>query len=189
VSFYRANVQWQSANGTWGMGFFTVSEEDGESETGVVYDYDSFEFATTGHATEHSAWDAATADRVNPGSSRIYRLSEYPQDCARFDTMAAFCSDHQRFGTPPENERPVRMSSSGPRTFTVSARRVGDKITGNVAPYDVDLSGCERRGAAAWDASERAVYIKVTAENGSAAVNQAYASEDFKALIEAKLTN
>lgn len=63
MSFYRANVSWESVDGTWNLGFFAVldeadlagADEDRDEEWGAEYDETSFEWVSTGHATEADA--------------------------------------------------------------------------------------------------------------------------------------
>lgn len=75
MSFNRENVTWQSKDGTWNLGFFTVAwEGDGDPEWDVEYDKSSFGWVTHGHATERAASDAW--DGANPGGSWVYRWSE-----------------------------------------------------------------------------------------------------------------
>lgn len=86
MSFNRENVIWRSASGVWSIGFYVVHESVGpfgdddeyDPEWDVDYDYDSFEWASTGHASEDEAirsWKGA-----NPGmhaiESRAERIAE-----------------------------------------------------------------------------------------------------------------
>ena len=59
ASFNRENVSWQSPNGTWNLGFFEVVwEGDEDPEWEVEYDFDHFEWVSTGHDTQNEADDA-----------------------------------------------------------------------------------------------------------------------------------
>lgn len=76
MSFNRENVVWQSANGTWNIGFYTVHEsfwsyddDDYDPEWDVNYDYDSFEWASTGHASKEDAYRAWKG--ANPGAFSV----------------------------------------------------------------------------------------------------------------------
>lgn len=99
MSFNRENVTWQSKDGTWNLGFFTVTwTGNGDPEWDVEYDFDTFEWVSKGHPT----MDAATQswDGCNPGGSSIYFYHPIPasdpwgpasgstEACERFDGMA-----------------------------------------------------------------------------------------------------
>ncbi|WP_112273618.1 hypothetical protein [Lentzea terrae] len=101
MSFSRANVVWQSLDGTWNQAFWAVIEPDPEvyededycDEYDVEYD-DHFEVAFKGYPDEESAWRAAVRDRANPGGS--YRLTldnSTEQERAEFEALAASCSN------------------------------------------------------------------------------------------------
>lgn len=89
MSFHRENVIWQSKNGLWSRGFFAVAwtDYDGDPEWDVEYDWDHFNWASTGHTTEdraHQSWDGA-----NPGGAIVVTWSEETADeCASYDRMA-----------------------------------------------------------------------------------------------------
>lgn len=97
MSFNRENVTWQSKNGSWNRGFYTViehgrfnfedDEDDYSPEWDVDYDYDSFEWVSTGHTTEddaHRSWDGA-----NPGSEAFVEYNKHnAKECAQLDLMA-----------------------------------------------------------------------------------------------------
>lgn len=94
MSFNRENVVWQSSDGTWSRGFFTVHEmwdvEDFDPEWDVEYDTSTFEWASVGHATEEAAY--AAWDGANPGGSTVLEWTADPGTqarCARYDVMAA----------------------------------------------------------------------------------------------------
>lgn len=92
MSFNRENVEWQSKDGTWNLGFFEVvwegSEEDGEDpEWDVEYDMSAFEWVTTGHPTQQAASRAWTGS--NPGCSTVVPYSpDTAEACDRYDRMA-----------------------------------------------------------------------------------------------------
>lgn len=94
MSFNRDNVTWQSPDGTWNLGFYTVHEgmvygddEDYDPEWDVDYDYESFEWVTTGHATENAA--RAAWKGANPGCTTIVTYSaESAERVAELDEMA-----------------------------------------------------------------------------------------------------
>lgn len=98
MSFSRANVTWQAPDGSWCIGFYTVVEPDFtapdfdwdsyDEEHDVDYD-DTFEFASVGHSSPDTAWEAGTIGRGNPGSTRVYRLDSESAACELFDTLAA----------------------------------------------------------------------------------------------------
>jgi len=87
MSFNRENVIWQSQNGTWSIGFFTVDwvDYDGDPEWDVEYDFSSFEWVSTGHRSwqqARQAWHGA-----NPGGSSIEHYSPQGQS-DHYDEMA-----------------------------------------------------------------------------------------------------
>lgn len=85
MSFNRENVTWQSANGTWNLGFYTVHESFGFGDDDD--DYDSFEWVTTGHATKDAAQSSWKGS--NPGAWRIVTYSaESDEHVAELDEMA-----------------------------------------------------------------------------------------------------
>lgn len=116
MSFHRANVTWQSPDGSWNIGFWTVLEADPEAADDEDYDDevadghdeededyddewdaecgDDFEFVTTGHPTEESAWRTVDQHRPNPGSSHVYSLTNSSGDeRAKLDELAAKCAN------------------------------------------------------------------------------------------------
>ncbi len=93
MSFNRENVIWQSKDGRWNRGFFTVHDNwwDGDSddydpEWDVEYDTTSFEWVATGFVEEQGAVDAW--DGANPGgwTTCVYRGNA--DACNRYDRMA-----------------------------------------------------------------------------------------------------
>lgn len=97
MSFHRANIVWQSKDGSWNRGFYTVSwvgyEEDGyDPEWDVEYDESSFSWASVGHATKDGACDAW--DGANPGSLDVMTYSRANhKEIAILDRMALFYRD------------------------------------------------------------------------------------------------
>lgn len=91
MSFNRENVIWQSADGTWNRGFYTVHDtgdwgDDYDPEWDVEYDTSSFEWVATGLATEQGAIDVW--DGANPGGWSFVRwCPEMAAECERYDTM------------------------------------------------------------------------------------------------------
>lgn len=112
MSSYHPNVTWQCPDGTWGVGFFTVVvqayvsdslddpdelDEDDVDEWGdSEVDEGSFESCATGFPDPHAAMLAATRDRPNPGATEEVRRDQAPDECARYDVMAAACTRHVR---------------------------------------------------------------------------------------------
>lgn len=101
MSKNRENVIWQSADGTWGRGFFETyatkdwSDDDYDDEWDVDYHYDTFSWVSVGHPTEQSA--LASWDGANPGgcTSYEYGQGEWPEDppvASKFDEMAVACA-------------------------------------------------------------------------------------------------
>lgn len=101
MSKNRENVVWQSADGTWGRGFFETyatkdwGDDDYDDEWDVDYNYDSFEWVSVGHPTEEAA--CASWDGANPGGVTGYAFGEgaWPNDppvAGKFDEMAVACA-------------------------------------------------------------------------------------------------
>lgn len=99
MSFNRENIVWPSKDGSWNRGFFTFyntsSGEDHDPEWDVDYDWNSFWWVSTGHATEdeaHAAWDGA-----NPGGCQlVHAYADDPEWCDQLDKMAADLQEYQR---------------------------------------------------------------------------------------------
>lgn len=95
MSFNRDNVVWQSSNGTWNRGFYTVAwvDYEGDPEWDAEYDYSTLEWVSTGHSTEQGALDSW--DGANPGSHEHVEYDEEDAPhCDRLDKMAAACPDN-----------------------------------------------------------------------------------------------
>lgn len=89
MSVHRENITWKSRNGTWNRGFYDFTyndhDEDFDPEWDVEYDYDRFNWVSTGHATQEAAdraWNGA-----NPGSGNV--IDEPSAETDRLDAMAA----------------------------------------------------------------------------------------------------
>ena len=83
----RENVTWPSEDGTWNIGFFDFWETGGEDrdfEWDVEYDWDKFNWCSTGHATREDADAAWTGP--NPGGGRFY--AEVSDETRKYDAMA-----------------------------------------------------------------------------------------------------
>ncbi len=77
MSLNRENVSWQSANGTWSIGFFEFryvnrDSEDFDHEWDVEYDYTEFNWASSGHISAEAAYEAYARNHANPGCGAIY---------------------------------------------------------------------------------------------------------------------
>ena len=98
MSVNRENVTWQSQNGTWNIGFYTVIEpsfdsrgEDYDREWDVDYDFDTFWWASTGH---HSAAAADASWRgANPGTGTTVPYKGNAAECNRYDEMVKCLRD------------------------------------------------------------------------------------------------
>lgn len=93
MSCNRENVTWQSKDGTWNRAFwsyYSVNEddEDWDYEWDVEYE-DYFNWVSTGHATQESAYQSW--DGANPGGSHIYTYDKDPTHCDKLDALAADC--------------------------------------------------------------------------------------------------
>lgn len=99
MSCNRENVTWQSADGTWSVGFYEfysvdTHKEDWDYEWDVEYGSD-FHWVSTGHRTEDQARDSWSG--ANPGGTMIYEHTPAnAADCARFDQMACDCRERAR---------------------------------------------------------------------------------------------
>lgn len=90
MSFNRENVIWESENGTWNRGFYTVhdrwsDDDDFDPEWDVDYDFSSFEWVSTGHPTAdaaHASWDGA-----NPGGYSLMTQSTAADACKELDAL------------------------------------------------------------------------------------------------------
>lgn len=94
MSCNRENVTWQSADGTWNMGFYPfynvgdTSDPDWDYEWDVEYEYDRFGWITQGHRTPESAYEAYTRCNANPGGTMEVEWRGNEAECRRYDEMA-----------------------------------------------------------------------------------------------------
>ena len=82
---------WQSGDGTWGRGFYTVVWTGDDPECDVEYDYGSFEWASMGHPDEDAAHDSWKGS--NTGGFTMYPYEGNETYCDNFDIMAQRCLD------------------------------------------------------------------------------------------------
>lgn len=96
MSCNRENVVWQSANGTWNIGFYSYEyinrdSEDFDHEWDVNYDFDTFHWASTGHPTKQSAINSWTG--ANPGSHDVAEYKGNASACKNYDEMVKCLRD------------------------------------------------------------------------------------------------
>ncbi len=89
MSVNRENVIWKSRDGTWNRGFYDyydvdTDKDDWDYEWDVEYDYSSFNWVSTGQATEQEANDAWRG--ANPGSCNFH--SEPSAETDALDALA-----------------------------------------------------------------------------------------------------
>ena len=96
MSWNRDNVIWQSADGSWNRGFYKVVWTGDDPEWDVEYDYDQFEWVSTGHASEEDADDSWNGS--NPGMSTIVEYDGNEDDCDKYDKMALDYENYDRYG-------------------------------------------------------------------------------------------
>lgn len=102
MSHPRENVIWQSADGTWGRGFYEEYDDSG-----------LFDWVSVGHLTRDEA--GAAWDGANPGGVLVYNFgdSDWPGEppvAEKFDEMAVVCaaSGYYAHGVPPEKVQDYR---------------------------------------------------------------------------------
>lgn len=83
MSLHRENTIWQSANGSWNIGFNEVLGYNGPDREWDVEYGSEFEWVSTGHSTEEAA--ARSYDGANPGGSMVVPYN--PQDGERTDRL------------------------------------------------------------------------------------------------------
>lgn len=91
MSLNRKNITWQSANGTWSLGFYAYhhvnqDSDDFDPEWDVDYE-DEFNWVSTGHATSEAADDS----RRDPNPGGVEYLEYTPAnapECAALDALA-----------------------------------------------------------------------------------------------------
>lgn len=93
MSFNRENVQWESPDGTWNLGFFEVVWEGDDPEWDVEYDFGRFWWVSTGHGTPDAAWSSWRG--ANPGFSVQVAYAGNEDECERYDEMARECKERQ----------------------------------------------------------------------------------------------
>lgn len=140
MSFNRENVVWQSADGTWGRGFYesysvgSYDDDDYDPEWDVDYDYDTFAWVSVGHATEEAA--RASWDGANPGTSHTVPFGE----------SGAFRSDEPL--APKFDEMAVQCAASGRYARGVSPQKVQDaKDQGVISRFYFTQRSHERDGS------------------------------------------
>lgn len=121
MSYYHANVVWQSSDGTWSRGFYTDMGAGGcdcgdeTHEWCREFDSSSFQWVSTGHPTEDAAYKAW--DGSNPGGCETCAydptLPESVRLVAALDDIAA--RKYEQAQARAEEER------SKPRTGYVGA--------------------------------------------------------------------
>jgi hypothetical protein len=93
MSFNRENVIWESEDGSWNRGFFYVRWTGDDPEWDVEYDFDAFEWVSTGHPDEraaHASWQGA-----NPGGGYVVSYEGNEDECAQYDEMAQECGESE----------------------------------------------------------------------------------------------
>lgn len=101
MSFNRENITWQSEDGTWNRGFYSCfdnyssDDEDYDPEWDVDYDYDSFEWVSTGHATEQGAWNSWNGANPGGGDMRPWNAQDAEEN-ARLDDMAFIHQEQEK---------------------------------------------------------------------------------------------
>lgn len=93
MSFHHENIIWQTEDGKWSIGFYTrlrgdaYGTEDYDPEWDDDFDFDTFQWASTGHP---SMDDASRAWRgPNPGTCSVLHLGKDPAKAQRLDAMVA----------------------------------------------------------------------------------------------------
>jgi hypothetical protein len=93
MSVNRENVTWQRPDGTWCIGFWTfhptssIDDPDFDYEWDVEYT-DQFWFASTGHTTPESAYQAYTRAHANPGGTcQVPYGADTAADVARYERL------------------------------------------------------------------------------------------------------
>lgn len=92
MSRNHENVIWQSKDKTWSLGLFYKERiYSNHSEDGMddEYDYNKFEFASVGHATERSALLSYSGPNTGGGTVITYHRND-AKDITDYDRMAQF---------------------------------------------------------------------------------------------------
>lgn len=95
MSHHHENVIWQSPNGTWNRGFYerirpAFTDEDYDSEWDDDFDFERFEWASTGLASEQAAVDSWPGP--NPGGWTVY-ADPTPQELSGFESALLWLRD------------------------------------------------------------------------------------------------
>lgn len=128
MSFHRANVIWQSKDGTWNIGFYAFMEDnlgdpDRDPEWDVTYDHDSFWWASTGHTTKEAA--ARSWRGANPGSAEVLAYkSETAEECARYDEMVWALNNPEA----AERKRRREERAALKKKMTEAGLKAGDRV-------------------------------------------------------------
>lgn len=134
MSFYRENVIWKSMDGTWSIGFYKTIWTGEDPEWDVIYDYDHFEWVSTGHRSEESAnssWKGA-----NPGGGEVIPSGASTKaERKRLDNMAESLQHPER-----ARERELREMKSRIRNHRRQLREFFDGNSLNGVTVHVELA-------------------------------------------------
>lgn len=134
MSFNRENVIWQSENGTWSIGFYKVMWTGEDPEWDVDYDYDHFEWVSTGHRSESEAASSWTG--ANPGGSEVPPSGASTKaERKRLDNMAEALQHPER-----ARERELREMKSRVRKHRQQLRKFFDGNVLNGVNVHVELA-------------------------------------------------
>ncbi len=95
MSCNRENDTWQSADGTWNIGFYEFWDEGDPSDDDWDYEWDveygeNFHWISTGHATPDEAYASYTRSHANPGGTCITEFTPANEkQVAAFEAKAA----------------------------------------------------------------------------------------------------
>lgn len=92
MSKNHENVSWQSKDKTWSIGFYNQTRHGNESdgfdpEWDVDYDFESFEFVSTGHATNEAARNSWHGPNPGTGETVPYTGKD-AKEIANYERMA-----------------------------------------------------------------------------------------------------
>lgn len=97
MSFHRENVIWKSRNDTWSMGVFDCYQTGDDPEWDVEYDFNTFSWASSGHASQQAAYQAWRDDGgSNTGGGEVHDTPSSQTD--QWDAMVANYNRTQRAG-------------------------------------------------------------------------------------------
>ncbi|WP_030277103.1 hypothetical protein [Streptomyces sp. NRRL B-24484] len=94
MSLHRENVTWESADGTWTIGFYDFVEtggDDRDEEWDVEY-LNTFGWVSAGHPTSEAAMAAYTAHSANPGGTTLVRWCE--ENAAEITQLNELAAQH-----------------------------------------------------------------------------------------------